>query len=375
MKIGFLIEYFYPIYGGAENNCYYLARELAKKHDVHVYTSLIKGTKKYEGIDNIKIHRYKPLFRYRYYISLTPGLLKAVINAKIDILHVHSLGFLYHDFIVLLKKLGGTKIVNTPHGPFMALNSYSKKLQIIKKIIEKLEKPINNLYDNIIQVNPYQYKWMTILGIKKSKIKFIPNGINENAFEKINVNLKFKKKLENKKIVSYIGRIDRYKGLDQVIKILPKFKDLIFIIIGSDAGDKERLVSLSRKLKVDKQIIFTGKISEKKKLSILDISDSFVMPSEWEAFSIVILEAMARGIPVISTKTEGGMFLIKDYKNGFLYDFNNIKALEEKISVILKNKDLREKMSSNNMKKAKSFLWRNIAKDLEKLYYSLINSK
>ena len=91
------------------------------------------------------------------------------------------------------------------------------------------------------------------------------------------------------------------------------------------------------------------------------------MPSEWEAFGIVILEAMARGNAVISTKNEGAVFLVKK-ENGLLYDFNNLKKLEENINILYKNKKLRDKLKKNNLKKAKEFLWKDIAKNLEKVY-------
>ena len=81
---------------------------------------------------------------------------------------------------------------------------------------------------------------------------------------------------------------------------------------------------------------------------------------------------MAHGNIIISTKTEGGKFLVKEYKNGFLYDFNNIKQLKQKINLILKNKPIQDKIKTNNIRKAKQFLWKNIAKDLEKLYLSSI---
>ena len=372
MKIGFLIENFYPIRGGAEDNCFYLAKELAKKHQVYIFTSKLKNTKDHEVLNKVNINRYRVLFRYRYYLSLTPGLLKAVINSDLDILHVHSLGFLYHDIIVLLKKSKKTKLFNTPHGPFMALNSYSIYLKFMKNLIENIEKPINNLYDKIIQVNPYQYKWMTKIGIKKDKIAFIPNGINEDTFKKTKKRSKFESKLKGKVVISYIGRIDKYKGLDQVIKILPELKNLFFIAIGQDSGDRKRLELLARKLDVKDRVIFTGILSENEKLRILDLSKIFIMPSEWEAFGISILEAMAHGNIIISTKTEGGKFLVKEYKNGFLYDFNNIKQLKQKINLILKNKPIQDKIKTNNIRKAKQFLWKNIAKDLEKLYLSSI---
>ena len=110
--------------------------------------------------------------------------------------------------------------------------------------------------------------------------------------------------------------------------------------MGKDAGDRKRLVELSKKLKVNDRVIFTGEIVDNEKLSGLDASEIFIMPSEWEAFGIVILEAMARGNAIISTKNEGALFLVKK-ENGLLYNFGDLKKLEESINVLYKNKKLR----------------------------------
>ena len=371
MKIGFLINYFYPMKGGAENNCFYLAKELAKTNEVHVFTSLLKGTKKYEIIDKVHVHRYKTLFRYRYYLSFTPGLLSGILKTKLDILHVHSFGFVWHDLIFMFKKiLSRTKIINTPHGPFMVLKYYNYFQRSFKALVENFERLISNkFYDKLIQVNPEQYKWLIRYGIKKNKIFFVPNGILQDSFKKIdNRNFIKKYNLKNKFVISYLGRIQKYKGLDQVIKILPKLnKNIVFLAMGKDAGDKRRLVELSKKLKVQDRVIFTGEIFDNEKLSGLDASEIFIMPSEWEAFGIVILEAMARGNAIISTKNEGAEFLIKK-ENGLLYDFGDLKTLEDSINILYKNKKLRDRFKKNNLKKAKEFLWKDIAKDLERIY-------
>ena len=372
MKIGFLIEYFYPITGGAENNCFYLARELAKNHEVHIFTSDRSDnqiSKKEEIVDNIKIHRYKNWFRYKYYLSFTPGLLD-VLNYDMDVLHVHSFGFLWHDQIVFLKRLfSKTKIVNTPHGPFMALNKYGFFENVFRKIVIFSELFYNRLYDIVIQVNPIQYKWMKKYGISKNRIKYIPNGIPKEIFDKVD-NKSFVKKynLENKFVISYLGRIQNYKGLDQIIKILPSLeKKIVFLIMGKDAGDKKKLIGLAKKLNVSNRVIFTGEISYYEKLMGLDSSEIFVLSSEWEAFGIVILEAMARGNAIISTKTEGGEFLVRK-ENGFTYNFGDLKQLEKYIKILFEDKKLRKKIEKSNIKKAKNFLWENIANNLERVY-------
>ena len=176
MKIGFLIEYFYPITGGAENNCFYLARELAKKHEVHIFTSNKKGDdilEKEEFVEGINIHRYKNLFRYKYYLTFTPGMM-GVLSYDLDVLHVHSFGFLWHDIVILFKRLfSNTKIVNTPHGPFMALTKYGFFQKIFRNFVVFLEFFFNKLYDIVIQVNPNQSNWMKKYGVFKNRIEYV----------------------------------------------------------------------------------------------------------------------------------------------------------------------------------------------------------
>ena len=372
MKIGFLINYFYPMKGGAENNCFYLAKELAKTNEVHVFTSLLKGTKKYEIIDKVHVHRYKTLFRYRYYLSFTPGLLSRILKTKLDILHVHSFGFVWHDLIFMFKKiLSRTKIINTPHGPFMVLKYYNYFQRSFKALVENFERLISNkFYDKLIQVNPEQYKWLIRYGIKKNKIFFVPNGILQDSFKKIdNRNFIKKYNLKNKFVISYLGRIQKYKGLEQVIKIMPKLnKNVAFLCMGKDAGDLNRLKNLANKLNVNDRIIFTGEISDNEVLAGLNSSKIFILPSEWEAFGISILQAMAQGNAIISTNTEGGRFLVKK-ENGFLYNYGDLKDLENKIKVLIADKKALIKISKINKEKAKQFLWNNISKDLEKVYF------
>ena len=374
MKIGFLINYFHPYRGGAENNCFYLARELAKNNEVHVFTSRLKGTKKYEIINNIHVHRYKTLFRYRYYLSFTPGLF-SILFKKLDVLHVHSFGFVYHDLILMLKKLSSkTKIINTPHGPFMVLKYYNSFQKMFKALVSNFERStVNKFYDKVIQVNPEQEKWLTKYKINKDKIYFIPNGIDESSFRKVD-NRDFIKKynLKDKFIISYLGRIQDYKGLEQVIKILPKLNENVeFLCMGKDAGDLARLKNLASESGVNERVIFTGEVNENDLISGLSLSKIFIMLSEWEAFGISILQAMAQGNAIISTNTEGGRFLVKR-ENGFLYNYNDLKDLENKLKVLIADKKMLNFVRNNNIKKAKQFLWNNIVKDLEKVYLTTL---
>lgn len=366
MKIGFIIKYFKPFIGGAENVAYYIAKELAKNHEVHVFTSdqkEAKTLKKEEVIDNIHIHRCK-VHSYRYHLTFSPEMLKKVLKTKLDVLHIYSLGFIWNDTIALFKKISSkTKIYLTPHGPFMTLKKYTPLQYMIKLKITFIEFFINKIYTNVFQDNPYQHEWMTKAGINKNKIKLLPLGIPKEY-------LKQRKPLpqyKNKFVISYVGRIQKYKGLDQIIKVLPNFPNVIFLAAGPLDDGYLEYKKLAKKLNVEKQVIFLGKIPEEKLLQVYATSKIFVLPSEWEAFGLVQLEAMSQGNAIVATKTEGSRYLIKK-ENGFLYDFNDLQQLKNHLSTLIKNKKLLNEIIKNNKEKVKNFTWNIQAKKLEKIY-------
>ena len=212
MKIAFLAAYFIPFSSGMENNCYYLARELAKKHEVHVFTADRKDgvtAPKYEVIDRIRVHRFS-VFRYKYYFYFSPLMLYEIMKADFDIIHVHGFGFFIHDVVVFLKKLfSRTKLVCTPHGPFMALENYKPIEKLFKFLYMPFLKIVISFYDIIIQVNTNQYDlWMNKeYRVRKSQLFYLPNGIRASEFERKNYkNFEKKYNLQNKFIISYLGR-------------------------------------------------------------------------------------------------------------------------------------------------------------------------
>lgn len=384
MRIGFLIKYFNPGMGGAENNCYYLARELAKnkKNQVHIFCS--GDEEREETLERIKVHRCRRIINLTYYFSFYPSINKKLLSYDLDIIHVHGFGFIQNDLAVkkLKKKKPFIKIVCTPHGPFMALK-YNSILKLIKLLYTNLMIKKNiSYYDKIIQVNPFQKEWMiNEYFIPEDKIVFLPNGIPNEAFKIIPKDLKqkvaIKYDIKGKFIVLYLGRIQQYKGLDQIIRILPELKkicpNICFVAAGKDYGDVKRLQDLAKRLTVEENVLFIGEVSEEEKYALLDLSEIFVFPSKWEAFGISTLEAMARGNAIVSTKTEGGLYLIKEKENGFLFDYQNTDQLLSKLKILILDKKLRKKIQKNNTKKAKKYVWEEIAKDLERIYFRLIN--
>src|SRR3989339_101055 len=377
MKIGFMANYFYPATGGMEELTFNIAKELVKNgHEIHVFTSDRKENQilaKEEIIEGVQIHRSTLYFNYKYYLKFNPNLAFHHLKYKLDVLHVQSFGFFFQDIAVILRKIfTKTKLINTPHGPFMALDKYPILQTIFKKSYEAFEYPINLMYDTVIQVNPEQYKWMNKLGLKN--INFIPNSIPEEIYKKVSTK-EFEKKynLKDKFIISYLGRVQKYKGLEQVIRTLPELikiqPNLIFLAIGGEVDNEiQRLKTIAKELKVENHLILTGRISEEEKLQALDLTEIFILPSEWEAFGIVLIEAMARGCALISTQTEGGKFLIENNKQGYLFNYKNLNELKEKLTLLITNKPLLKNIQKNNLKESEKYSITRVIKEYEKVY-------
>lgn len=384
LKIGYVLSYFYPFKDGTENNCLYLATEMVKLgHEVHVFTSDRRDNQILEEkeamINGIHIHRSRTLLRYKYYLELNPEIIWSILKYKdLDILHIHSFGFMMYDCALILKKLLGdkTKIINTPHGPFMSLDSYPLWQKTLKELYTTIEYPINFLYDGVIQVNTEQWKWITKSGVRRKNIHFVPDGIPLDRFKKID-NREFKKKhkLENKIILTNLGRVLKYKGQDDIVRALPiivkKYPNLVFLSMGKDHGLLQECLRLAKELKVEDNVRFLGMVTEDDKLRGLDATDIFILSSEWEAFGIVTLEAMARKKAVICTDCEGSLYLVKA-ENGLLYHYNDIEGLQKAIFTLLENQKLRKEMEKTNYKRAKELTNEAIARNyLEPLYYKL----
>ncbi len=384
MRIGYVIPYFHPFKDGLENNCLYLATGLARRgHEIHVFTSdrrggeVLKGG--YEFYKGIHIHRYRTLFRYKYYFFYNSGMLSDVLRHNLDILHFHNIGHPQWDAILLATRLlKKTKCLNTPHGNFFARIEKTFFGRMLKTIYRLWEFPFNRLYHAAVQVNKLQSEWLPEYGFRK-RFFYVPDGIPAERFKKIN-NSEFVEKhgLKSKFVICNLGRLLAYKGLDQIIKILPdilkKHPEIVFLSMGSDRGDFLRLKNLARELGVEKNVVFVGEVSEDDKLRGLDASKIFIFPSQpgTEFFGIGMLEGMARGVVPIATRQEGPNFLLRDGENGMLFDYGNLSELKEKLLFMIEHPEFLESAKKPNFELAKSFVNEKIAGRLEAVYYKLL---
>ena len=180
-------------------------------------------------------------------------------------------------------------------------------------------------------------------GFNQKKTWILPNCVDLSKFRPQPKDPKLIERygLNNKKVIMTLGRIpgwDRHKGFDEVIDILPHLlredPNLVYLIAG-DGPDKNRLFRKALSLGIGKHVVFTGMVLEAEKVAHYCLADVYAMPSRGEGFGIVLLEAMACGVPVIASKFDGGKEALRNGKLGQLVDPANPEQLASAIKQAL----------------------------------------
>lgn len=143
--------------------------------------------------------------------------------------------------------------------------------------------------------------------------------------------------LRGRRVLMTLGRLaadERYKGVDEVLEVLPalmrKVPDIAYLICG-DGTDRPRLEEKARALGLSDRVVFAGLVPEHEKREHYHLADVFVMPSRAEGFGFVFLEAMACGIPVVASRTDGGREAVCDGALGTLVDPDRPEEIERGI--------------------------------------------
>lgn len=329
-------------------------------HEVMVFSSdLTKGTNEpascNDQIDSIIIKRFRSnknfISKNVVYFNFEKELQLLINKKKIDVIITHLLH--PHSFKALkiaIKNKIPCYLVT--HAPFNVKRKFP--LNLATPFYNQLKvRPILNKFTKIIAITKWEYPYLQKLGVKESKIAYIPNGIPEEFFKQ-RINLPSKGK-----DVLFLGRIAPVKDLETLIyaaKIIPYMN---FAIVGSFEKDYlEKLKDLIKKNNLYNVQILPPIYDLNQKIKLIDSYKIFVLPSNREAMPQVLLEAMARGKLIISSKTDGGKEIIENNKNGFLYaigDYHQLAALIQKN--INGNKTQKQAMIDS-----KKYSWRKLIK-------------
>jgi len=390
MKILFVSQLYPPlVYGGGEYIFSKWAEELVKKgHKVTVITQNLKGSPKNEKINGVNVLRVGPKIEYKgslYAINtfqnfgfLLSAMKKIIlIRKKFDIIHANTyipaLSAWMANFF--LRK----PLLFTVHDVYLQDRKDFWKQWAKQKEVPKIVSLVGGLLEKIIlklprtmihTVSKTSEEDIIKTGVKKQRIVVIPNGLNLTEYDKI-------KSPKNKKNqIYFVGRLIFYKNIDTVIKsmklILKKVPNTKFIISGKGPYE-DKLKEIVKQEGLEKNIIFTGRVSDEQKIKYLKESDIMVQPSLVEGFGITIIESFACKTPVISSNVMPLPELVKDGINGYVCKPFDEKEWAEKIALLLKDKNKIRKLGDNARKIVEeNYTIQVIVKKLERLYNRLL---
>jgi glycosyltransferase involved in cell wall biosynthesis len=183
--------------------------------------------------------------------------------------------------------------------------------------------------------------------------------------------------------ILYVGRLIDWKGVNYLIQALPevlkKFPKTQLIVVGSGPM-KDDLVALSNRLKLGTKVVYIDNVPQEKLLKVYSSASLFVLPSivnekgETEGLGVVLLEAMACGLPVVGSNVGGIPDIIKDGETGLLARPKEPNSLAEKITEVFSNAALRQKLVENGPKMVeKKFSWDTISEKFIEIYREVLN--
>ena len=191
----------------------------------------------------------------------------------------------------------------------------------------------------------------------------IPNAVNVRDFQNAEpmVNLKDKVNL------LYVGRLERRKGLIHLLRAYRKLTlhqdNLRLIVVGGGSLGKNERRFLENNSSMD--VLFTGEISDYEKFNYFKSADIFCSPSVGqESFGIVLLEAMASGVVVVASNIPGYASVIRDNKNGLLFEVENSDSLYEVLTELLTNKELKDRLTKSASLFVNDFDWSEISQNM-----------
>ena len=375
MKICMVISTPFPPNEGIGYYTYNLSRKLIEKgHEIVIITRGSWNKIERQFYNDIEIIRAPFIPIYPFYIYVHQQFVNKVfksLESQVDIVHIHT------PLPPLIKT--SLPIITTIHTPMLTDNHYiqvSSMYSLFSKISARfvsypLELKLIKASDKITTVTDTIAREMKEYGLNPSDISVMYNGVDEKFFYPNQ-----KTSRENGKYIMYVGRIDREKGLFDLIEcgryVCNEINNVNFILAGN-GRDLSRLKHKTKKVGLENKFKFLGQVDKDKLVKLYQNASIFVLPSYHEGLPGVILEAMSCGLPVITTDVRGNIDLISNGKNGIVVPSRAPKKLADAIISVL-NDDKMQKTLGKNARKTieENYTWDIISSNFLGHYKSLI---
>ena len=351
-------------FGGVERRIIETAKRLQTEADITIYSGTKAGFKEPITLDGVNFvpcystDKIFPLDNWFFNRSLT----KKTQTMNADVYEAHAVsGYSFPK--ELAKQAIKKPFIHTIHGVLADEYEQAKKnvypsfrgriANYFMHRLAKLEEETAHNANLIVTISNYSLeKIQKYYGIKPSKVRVVPNGVDVEKF-KPTENLQAIKKqlgLGNEPIVLFVGSLIHRKGLPFLVeaakKIVKAHPDTKFLIVGEGPLKNQLTVSL-KKVNLSSSFKFLGNLQDNLLPSVYNCADVFVLPSIQEGQGIVLLEAQASGKPVVAFDVGGVNEAVRNKETGLLVKRGSADELADALVRILSDETLKEKMGAN----------------------------
>ena len=373
MKIGIVL---YPTFGGSGVVATELGKALALKgHQIHfiTYSQPVRLGSFRENIyyHEVAVSDY-PLFEFQpYETELASKMVDVVKYEKLDLLHVHyaiphaSAAFMAQQ---ILRAQGiDIPFITTLHGTDITLVGKDPSFEPVITFCINASNAVTAVSESL-RKDTYTHFDTT------REIHVIPNFIEARAeLKPIDLEKRRHYAKDHERILCHISNFRKVKRIEDVVAVFNEVQKQIpaKLILGGDGPERPFIERMARDLGICHKVIFTGKVRETG--PILEIADLFLLPSETESFGLAALEAMAEGVPVISSNT-GGIPEVNEHGfSGFLSDVGNIEDMSKHAIHLLSDDKLLGQFRLQALAQAHKFSLKEVLPIYEGLYKEVIN--
>jgi len=296
MLIAQVCPRYHPYIGGVEVHVQEISERLLKDgFEVEVLTTdPCRKLPKEEIVNGVHVKRFKAYApNEAYYFSRELKVYLTNNSGSYDIVHAHS----YHAFPALYaaQAKDRNKLIFTPHSHGKGHTFFRNLLHIPYKF---LARKIYEKADRICCVSAYEKSLvMNSFKVKEEEISVIPNGVNLEEFKGL------QKRKKDCRAILYVGRLEEYKGIDFLVKVLPRLDSNTCLEIVGKGPYKKSLVKLVDRLGIRSKVSFYQNLPRNELLQKYADADLFVLLSRYEASGISVAEALAAGTPCIVANT------------------------------------------------------------------------
>jgi glycosyltransferase involved in cell wall biosynthesis len=371
--------------GSVEIHAYHLSNGLARLgNDVHFVTPVNPKASFEKGVTVRETPRIPFKFHGDYLQTLLGfGIGGSLVSLKaasivgsqaFDIIHIHG----HIPGICLLPFKNKSKFIFTAHNPnAWMVTSYSQVKQIFRQLFFKsVELRIVRNVDCVIAVGQgLRDDFINRFKIAADKVKVIPNGVDTNFFRPriADSEVVLRKYKLPEEYALFVGRLVEQKSLHYLLDAIKGTQ--IHVVIVGEGPLLSYLKRICEKLEITNQVHFIRAVPLDDLRRIYCQAKLFVLPSVAEGLPLVMLEAMASGLPIIASRIPGITNVVNDERNGFLFDVGDVEQLHLRLVQLFSDESLATKMGEYSRKIAEDqFSWFSVAKRTHKLYESLLKN-